>query len=184
MKTIGNLMIIGLVISLIGILLKMVHVSGGGMIITMSLSSLSILAFIQLAISIGEMNNNKALKILTTSMSFTLAISFIAILFRYQFWPGWHQYFIVGTVLFILLSILYIIILYKKLISAEFKKMLLKNLLIPWAFIFIFGGLHYLLSSESFYDSFNSKSSKMTYHQFLDRNVEKPVIETNNSTNK
>ena len=176
-------MIIGLVISLIGILLKMVHISGGGMILTMSLSSLSIVAFIRLALSIGEINNNKVLKILTASMSFTLAISFIAILFRYQFWPGWHLCFIVGTVLYIPLSILFIIF-YKKLISAEFKKMLIINLLIPWAFIFIFGVLHYLLSSESFYDSFNSRSSKMTYQQFLDRNVGKTVIETNNSSNK
>lgn len=166
MKTIGKLIIIGLLTALLGFIFKMTLIPGGGIILVLSLSFLSILAFIQFFLSFLKIQNNNTLKVMSALMSFTLLISFIGILFRYQWWPNsWHILNFSGF-LFVMLTIFFIKN-YKSFLIDEHKNYVLKNLLIPWIFIFIFGGLHYLLNYETFYNTFNSHKERLTYQEFL-----------------
>ncbi len=170
MKTIGKLIVIGLLIALLGFIFKITLIPGGGITLFSSLSFLSVLTFIQLFLSFDSIKNNNGLKIISALMSFTLSISFVAILLIYQWWPNSLYILNFCGIMFIISTVIFIIG-RKKYFTDEYKKYVIKNLLIPWIFIFVFGGLYYLLSSETFYNTFNYRRVKMTYQEYEDNFV-------------
>ena len=173
MKTIGKLLIIALGVSLLGFIFKMTSIPGGGILLTLGLSFASVLTFIQLRFSLNQIKNNQALKITSASMSLTLSISFIGILFRYQWWPGWNLYYFLAIPLFVILTIVFFSI-WNKFKESEYRKYITRNILLPWIFAFVFGIIPLVVSYKTFYNTFNYKSQSMTYEEFVDKIVQAP----------
>lgn len=167
MKTIGKLIVTGLLIALGGFIFKMTLIPGGNLLLVLSLSFLSILAFIQCIYAIVRIKGKEKLIGISVLMSLTLSITFIGILFRYLWWAGWDFILPISALLFIVVSIMFFVS-RKKFMIDEHKKFVRINLLLPWAFIFIFGGTHYALTKEAFYNTFSSQRDQMTYQHFLD----------------
>jgi len=167
MKTIGKLILIFLSVALLGFIFKMTLIPGGGILLTLSLSLLSVLFFLQFILTFIKIKNNVTLTVLSSLMSLTLSISLITILFRYQWWTGWDFFYFLCTPLFVILTILFFVFL-NKIMTLEHKKYILKNIIIPWIFILIFGILPLIFSKKTFYETFNYRRQNMTYEKFVD----------------
>ena len=158
-------MIIGLVLALTGILFKILILEGAGLILTLSLMTLSMVAFVQFFIALIQIQNNKMLKVLAALISYAFSISFTGILFRFQFWSGASLMMLVSTISLLILSIIFIIN-WNKLVTEENKMLIRRNLFIPGSFIVFFTLLHYAMPNKLFFNTFSTQRENKTYEQF------------------
>lgn len=167
MKILGNLFVTFLSIAALGLVFKMTLVPGGGLLLVLSLTFASLCSLIQFVIGFVVIKNNSVLKIFNSFMSFTLFLCFIGVLFRYQWWPGWTIYYLVGSPLFILLTIAFIFG-YKEINTPDNKVYFVKNIILPWCFTFFVGILPIIMTNNFFYNTFSYRRQEMTYPQFLE----------------
>ncbi len=166
MKTIGKLMLILLSLSLLGFIFKIALIPGGGFLLILSLGLLSVLFLLQFILTFIKIKNNVTLTVLSLLMSLSLSLSVITVLFRYQWWTGWDFFYFLSTPLFVIMSILFFVF-YNKIMTLEHKKYILKNIIVPWIFILIFGILPLIFSKKTFYETFNYRRQNMTYEKFV-----------------
>jgi hypothetical protein len=164
MKTIGRLMAIGLVVASVGIVMKALLINGGAFLLLLSLTFLSILAFVQCKQAISKLSGS--IRILSALMSVTLSIAFIGILFRYMFWSGWSPMLTISIYLFVVISMI-LVATYREILTEINKKFVQLNLLLPWFWIFVFGSIPYSLTEETFYNNFSGLRTIMTYQEYL-----------------
>jgi len=168
---------IGLIIALTGILFKLLIWEGAGLILTLSLLTLSMVAFVQFFISLIQIQNNKMLKVMAALISYAFSISFIGILFRFQWWEGANLMMLVSTLSLLILAIIFFK--YRnKLITEEHKLIIRKNLFIPGGFIVFFTILHFALPDKLFYNIFSTQRENKTYEQFQSENINPKYPET------
>lgn len=167
MKTLGKLILITLIIALIGFIFKMTLIPCGGLLLVISLSIASILLLIQSIVICIKFKNNKTQKWLSALMSIALSICLMYILFRYQWWGGWRLLFLLGMPSFVFITSLFLA-LKDKIITVEYKKSFLRNIVLPWVFVFVFGLVSVVMSGKSFYNTFNYSRQDMTYEKFIE----------------
>ena len=109
MKTLGNVILVFLPISLVGLIFKMAFIRGGVPILAFSLIITITLLFIQYFLILRKFKNYPTLKAISSLMSLGLSIILIAILFGYQWWPGAMLLYLISALLFILFLILFIV---------------------------------------------------------------------------
>ncbi len=166
MKKIAKLIMVAFSICLVGLIFKIKLIIGGNTLLALSLGIASVLMLIQSVLIFLNVKDNLILRRLGVFMSISMSISLIAILSRYQWWALWTLGY-VAIPLFIILTIAFFS--YKKeIMSAAYKKIVWRNLIAPWLFIFVIGAVPLLLSNRMFYETFNYKRTNMTYEQFVE----------------
>ena len=170
MKVAGKMMTAGLIISLIAILLKILTIEGSGLLFTIAMLFLSILAFVQFFLFLINIQNNKFLKVMGALISYSFSIMFVALLFRFQWWMGYHFMLATGTILLVILSAIFFFN-RSRVMEEGHRKTIRTNLILPWCFVGLFTFLHYILPDETFYNTFDSLRNEMTYQEFVDERI-------------
>jgi len=171
MKRTGNYILICVITSLLGLILKLELITPldfvpiGILLFTLSIMVLIALLVLQAILAFKKVDNFWTLII--SSYSLVLSICFIGILCRYQMWKGWQflyysRYLFCGV--FVLTFIKRKAIFNWKEVN---KRILLKNIGIPLIYALIMGGTALLLSYRQFYDIFSARHHIETYDQFL-----------------
>jgi hypothetical protein len=168
-----TLLKIGMLIVLAGLFLKIILIPGGGLLLCVGFISLVFLS-LSLAVScINNIKNNIRLKIWSVLMLAIIAICSIAILFRYQWWNGWHLFTFIGIPFFLVLSILFLIIRCKFVYDRN-AKYFLQNIFLLWTFTLVLGIIPLFISSRTFYNMFNYRRVSMSYEKFIEQVSQRP----------
>ena len=185
MKILRIILFVLLGISFTGLILKLIHLPGANYFFAVALSSLCWAFMIQIILIAAnkETNKNQTFTLIGAFMSLTMAIGYFSLMGKYLFW-AMNLQFIIASVFFAAGSI-GIILLRKKMITPENKKIFIGNLLIPWIIFLILALPVYVLSPEQFYNAFCGKREQMNYQQFQEwqMKMSKTKDDAINSTN-
>ncbi|MBL7895388.1 MAG: hypothetical protein JNK50_08880 [Bacteroidia bacterium] len=160
--------IIALAFSSFGFILKLLGLPGGSLSLIIGLYTLSFTAFVQMIMSFFKLKElAPVLIILSVLMNFTLFFCSQAVLLRYMWWPGWQTLYVFGLPLFLLITI-FLVVMYSRIKTTNFKVYFQKNLILPWFYIFVFGAFPVIVSYKTFYQSFNGHRQTQNYEQYID----------------
>lgn len=168
-KHFGRGFLIMLGIFAISVLFKRLHWPGASPLLVISITSISLMYLIQMIYSFSFLKNNKLLFITGFSCSFIITHFFLGWLFKSMHWPG-GGFFYYNTVHYfhIAFVICSVILLVGVQITdfttwiVEQRNFLVRNILIPWFFIFIMAGWFFLFR-DSFESTFVQKSYNMSH---------------------
>ena len=167
MKVKPVFIVVAIGVASIAFFMKMNLIHGGGPLLIISLSTLASMFFLRAQREPEFMLESKMQFFIFKLLNYSLALMCIAILFRYQWYPGWTVHFTLGIPALLICTIL---ALYLKgnLWIDENKKIIRQTILIPWIFIVITTVLHFYLGKEKFYNTFSYQRETMSYQQYVD----------------
>lgn len=131
--------------ALTGLLMRWFFISGGSFIFIFSMVFLTLLFLAQIGLSFFYIISNIKLSLLGAFSSLALALSFLALIFRFQQWPGWQVMLFIAAPVFIITAVLvgmYLAKAHEK--RRGQRRFLIRNLLIPYIFIIALAVLSFL----------------------------------------
>jgi MFS family permease len=137
--------------AVLGLLLKVLAVTGGSFVFVFSMAMLLLLFLVQVGLSFFYVIANVRLALLGAFCSLALVSGFLALIFRYQDWFGWQMLFLAALPLYLLAAVFMVLYFrrYRRL-HEPLRHFLYRNLLLPLAFLLVLAIVSLLVDADVF----------------------------------
>src|SRR5690606_10156568 len=89
-----------------GVIMKFLQINGGSYVFIFSVFILTLIFLVQIGLSFFFIVSHVKLALLGAFGSLALGLGFLAILFRYQGWPGWEIMYFIALPIFLITALL------------------------------------------------------------------------------
>ncbi len=153
---------------IVGILFKILHLAGAGVIVTVGFATMGFgYLFLSIKLFFG-ITGNRYLKTTGSMGAFFISLFCLGALFKFQHWPGAGVVLYISLPLLLALTLVVLITLpgsnfidWKK----REKEVFLKKLVIPWLFFLVFTAFNFLVPEKS--SNQTQVNSSERYYPFL-----------------
>jgi hypothetical protein len=151
-NTFTTVLFVAEIMAVVGVLMKFMQVNGGSYVFIFSIIVLTLIFLVQIGLSFFFIVSHVRLALLGAFGSLALALSFMAIMFRYQGWWGWQLMFFIAIPIFLVTAFFL-----GKYFSKHEKlhhnqlRFLYRNLLIPYILAFVLGIMAFLLDRNTLF---------------------------------
>src|SRR5688572_16955058 len=157
-NTFTTVLFVAEIMAVVGVLMKFMQVNGGSYVFIFSIIVLTLIFLVQIGLSFFYIVSHVKLALLGAFGSLSLALSFLAIMFRFQNWWGWQLMFFIAIPIFLITAFF---------LGKYFRKheklhhnhlhFLYRNLLVPYILAFVLGIMAFLLDRDTLFPNQETK---------------------------
>lgn len=151
-NTFTTVLFVAEIMAVAGVLMKFMQINGGNYVFIFSVIVLTLIFLVQIGLSFFYIVSHVRLALLGAFGSLSLALSFLAIMFRFQGWWGWQLMFFIAIPIFLITAFF---------LGKYFSKheklhhnhlhFLYRNLLVPYILAFVLGIMAFLLDRDTLF---------------------------------
>ena len=129
---------IAMLMAVAGLLMKILEMNGGSYVFIFSIIVLMLMFLVQIGLSFFYIVSHVKLALLGAFGSLALALSFLAVLFRFQGWPGWQIMYLISLPIFLITAFfLGRYLNHHEKLHHNQSRFLYRNLLFPYVLAFV-----------------------------------------------
>ncbi|HSI91841.1 MAG TPA: hypothetical protein VK927_12045 [Adhaeribacter sp.] len=137
-NTFTMVLFIAMLMAVAGLLMKILEMNGGSYVFIFSIIVLMLMFLVQIGLSFFYIVSHVKLALLGAFGSLALALSFLAVLFRFQGWPGWQIMYLISLPIFLITAFfLGRYLNHHEKLHHNQSRFLYRNLLFPYVLAFV-----------------------------------------------